>query len=146
MVKILVINGPNLNLLEKREESFYGKVSLKSLEQMLVKHAKGHKVECFQSNAEHEIIDKIQVSVSEKVDVIIINPAAFTHTSIAIRDALLAVKLPFYEVHLSNIFARESFRHNSFLSDIACGIVCGLGPQGYIAAIDAALTRVKYNG
>lgn len=143
MAKILVINGPNLNLLGKREDHHYGKVTLKSLEQMLVKHAKGHEVICFQSNAEHEIINKIQASVAEKIEVIIINPAAFTHTSIALRDALLAVKTPFYEVHLSNIFARESFRHNSFLSDIASGIVCGLGPQGYIAALDAALTLIN---
>lgn len=143
MAKILVINGPNLNLLGKREDHLYGKVTLKSLEQMLVKHAKGHELHCFQSNAEHEIINKIQASVAEKIDVIIINPAAFTHTSIAIRDAFLAVKIPFYEVHLSNIYARESFRHNSFLADIACGIVCGLGPQGYLAAIDAALAHIQ---
>ncbi len=142
MAKILVINGPNLNLLGKREASHYGNTTLKSLEQMLIKQAKGHDLECFQSNAEHEIIDKIQAST--KVDVLIINAAAFSHTSIAIRDALLAVNIPFYEVHLSNIFARDVFRHHSFLSDLAIGVVCGLGPQGYIAAINAAIEYLKH--
>lgn len=143
MAKILVINGPNLNLLGKRETSHYGKVSLKALDQALVKRAKGHQLECFQSNAEHEIIDKIQASLGDKVDCIIINPAAFTHTSIAIRDALIAVKIPFYEVHLSNIFARETFRHNSFISDIAEGVICGLGTLGYLAALDCALEKLS---
>ena len=142
MAKILVINGPNLNLLGKREASHYGNTTLKSLEQMLIKQAKGHDLECFQSNAEHEIIDKIQAST--KVDVLIINAAAFSHTSIAIRDALLAVNILFYEVHLSNIFARDVFRHHSFLSDLAIGVVCGLGPQGYIAAINAAIEYLKH--
>lgn len=143
MAKILVINGPNLNLLGKRESTHYGKTSLKTLEQALTKRAKGHELECFQSNAEHDIINKIQVSLTEKVDTIIINPAAFTHTSIAIRDALIAVKIPFYEVHLSNIYARETFRHFSFISDIAEGVVCGLGPLGYLAALDCALEKLS---
>lgn len=143
MAKILVINGPNLNLLGKRESAHYGKTSLKTLEQALTKRAKGHKLECFQSNAEHDIINKIQAGLTEKVDYIIINPAAFTHTSIAIRDALIAVKIPFYEVHLSNIYARETFRHFSFISDIAEGVVCGLGPLGYLAALDCVLEKLS---
>jgi 3-dehydroquinate dehydratase-2 len=140
MAKLLIIHGPNLNLLGEREPTRYGKISLSELNQQLVKHAKKHSVECFQSNAEHEIIEKIQ---QHQADYIIINPAAFTHTSIAIRDALLAVNTPFFEVHLTNIYARESFRHISYLSDIAKGVVSGLGPYGYFAAIDAALAQLS---
>jgi 3-dehydroquinate dehydratase-2 len=143
MAKILVINGPNLNLLGSRETELYGDVSLKEIEKLLVKHTKAHQVECFHSNAEDEIINKIQACPSKKIRVIILNAGALAHTSIAIRDALLAVKLPFYEVHLTNIFARESFRHHSFLSDIATGVVCGLGVYGYIAALDAAIDLLK---
>jgi 3-dehydroquinate dehydratase-2 len=143
MAKILVIHGPNLNLLGNREPELYGKTSLKALNQQLVQHAKDHDknhvLECFQSNAEHEIIDKIHAATS--VDCIIINPAAFTHTSIAIRDALHALMIPFIEVHLTNIYARETFRHSSYLSDLALGVVSGLGPLGYIAALDAALEK-----
>lgn len=140
MAKLLVINGPNLNLLGTREPSFYGNLTLEALNQALGERAKPHQIECFQSNAEHEIINKIHASTH---DVIIINPAALTHTSIALRDAFLAVKIPFYEVHLTNIYARETFRHNSYLSDIALGVVSGLGPYGYYAAIDAALKFLK---
>lgn len=143
MAKILVIHGPNLNLLGKREPSLYGNVSLKTLNQQLVRRAKNHEVECYQSNAEHEIIDKIQVSKENNTDFIIINPAAFTHTSIALRDALLAVKIPFFEVHLTNIYARETFRHFSYLSDIAVGVTSGLGPFGYYAALEAAIARLS---
>lgn len=143
MANILVINGPNLNLLGKRETSLYGKMSLKTLTQGLIKHAKNHHLECFQTNAEHEMIDKIQNALHDKIDFIIINPAAFTHTSIALRDALLAVKIPFYEVHLSNIYSRETFRHNSYLSDIAIGVISGLGPLGYFAALDAVLEQLS---
>lgn len=143
MAKILVINGPNLNLLGQRDLPQYGNMTLPSLEKALIKHAKNHQVECFQSNAEHEIVEKIQASQKTKVNVIIINPAAFTHTSIAIRDALLAVRITFYEVHLTNIFARETFRHHSYLSDIAEGVICGLGPMGYIAALDAAIDKLS---
>lgn len=142
MANILVIHGPNLNLLGKREPLLYGKATLKSIDNALTKHAKGHKLECFQSNAEHEIIDTIQACPKNKIDFIIINPAAFTHTSIAIRDALLAVNIPFYEVHLSNIYARETFRHFSFLSDKAVGVISGLGPLGYLAALDAGLENL----
>jgi 3-dehydroquinate dehydratase-2 len=107
----------------------------------LLNIAKGHQLECFQSNAENEIIDKIQNARDDGVQVIIINPAALTHTSIAMRDAFLAVKIPFYEVHLSNIHARETFRHISYFSDIAIGVVSGFGPQGYYAALQAAIEK-----
>lgn len=141
--RILVIHGPNLNLLGERELACYGTLSLDTLNELLDLHAqaKGCQLECFQSNAEHEIIDKIQQQThAPRPLAIIINAAALTHTSIALRDALLAVKLPFYEVHLTNIFARESFRHVSYISDIAKGVICGLGPLGYFAALDAALS------
>ena len=138
MKKILIIHGPNLNMLGDREPTLYGNLSLKALNETLAhrtkKHDAKHKIECFQSNAEHELINKIQESKG-KIDVIIINPAAFTHTSIALRDALLAVKIPFFEVHLSNIYARETFRHFSYLSDFAVGVICGLGPFGYYAPL-----------
>ncbi len=143
MAKILVIHGPNLNLLGKREPTLYGKITLKAIDQQLGRIAKGHDLHCFQSNAEHEIIEKIHTAKKDKVDVIIINPAAFTHSSIAIRDAFLAVSIPFYEVHLSNIHARETFRHLSYLSDIAIGVVSGFGPQGYYAALNAALEKLS---
>jgi 3-dehydroquinate dehydratase-2 len=141
MAKILVIHGPNLNLLGTRQPALYGKTSLKAIDQELLNIAKGHQLECFQSNAENEIIDKIQNARDDGVQVIIINPAALTHTSIAMRDAFLAVKIPFYEVHLSNIHARETFRHISYFSDIAIGVVSGFGPQGYYAALQAAIEK-----
>lgn len=141
MAKILLINGPNLNMLGQRETAHYGKITLAALEKALVKHAKGHNLTCLQSNAEHEIIAAIQES--KAFDFIIINPGAFTHTSIAIRDALLAVAKPFIEVHLSNIYSRESFRHYSYLSDIAVGSVNGLGTQGYFAALNYALEHLS---
>lgn len=140
MAKLLIIHGPNLNMLGTREPTLYGNLSLDEINKLINKHAKKHSVECFQSNAEHEIVEKIQ---QNKADFLIINPGAFTHTSIAIRDALLAVKTPFYEVHLSNIYARESFRHLSYLSDIAIGVVSGLGHFGYLAAIDAAIAQLS---
>jgi 3-dehydroquinate dehydratase-2 len=141
MAKILVIHGPNLNLLGKREPLLYGKTSLKAINQKLTELAKGHEISVFQSNAEYEIVEKIQTARDHDIDVILINPAAFTHTSIAIRDAFLAVKLPFYEVHLSNIHSRETFRHLSYLSDIAIGVVSGLGPHGYYGALAAAIEK-----
>lgn len=141
MAKILVIHGPNLNLLGTREPEVYGKISLDAINKELMHRAKKHKVITCQSNAEHEIVEKIQNAPKEKIDCLIINAGAFTHTSIAIRDALLAVKLPFFEVHLSNIFARESFRHHSYLSDIAQGVVSGLGPWGYYCALERALEQ-----
>lgn len=140
MAKLLIIHGPNLNMLGTREPEHYGALSLDEINKLITKQAKKHSVECFQSNAEHEIVEKIQ---SNKADYLIINPGAFTHTSIAIRDALLAVKTPFYEVHLSNIYSRESFRHLSYLSDIATGVVSGLGYFGYLAACDAALKQLS---
>lgn len=142
MAKILVIHGPNLNLLGSREPLIYGKMTLKMLDAQLTHRAKGHHISCFQSNAEHEIIQAIHQSKDSGVDFIIINPASLTHTSIAIRDALIAVGIPFFEVHLSNIYARETFRHYSYLSDIAEGVISGLGPQGYFAALETALERL----
>ena len=136
-MKILVINGPNLNLLGKRESSIYGNESLddiiSTLENICAK--KNASLLTFQSNAEHEIVEKIHSCQNNKVDWMIINPGAFTHTSIAIRDALIGVGVPFYEVHISNIFAREEFRHKSYFSDIAQGVICGFGTSGYESAL-----------
>lgn len=141
MAKITVIHGPNLNLLGKREPTIYGSQTLKEIDDTLKKQVKGATVECFQCNAEHEMVEIIQSGNQNKIAFFIINAAAFTHTSIALRDALLAVQIPFIEVHLSNPLARETFRHQSYLSDIAVGVVSGLGAIGYYAALDAA---VKY--
>jgi 3-dehydroquinate dehydratase II len=133
---ILVLHGPNLNLLGLREPEHYGNVTLADIDNNLQTLAKQADValETFQSNAEADIVAKIQSLAVNKVDYIIINPAAFTHTSIAIRDAISAVKIPFVEVHLSNVYARESFRHHSYFSDIAVGVISGLGADGYYAA------------
>ena len=138
-MKLLVINGPNLNMLGKREPETYGSESLAQITAHLDEYATSINVDLMhlQSNAEHVIIDTIH-SAFKKIDFIIINPGAFTHTSIAIRDALLSVSVPFIEVHLSNVHARESFRQHSYLSDIAQGVICGLGAQGYEFAIAAA--------
>lgn len=138
---ILVLHGPNLNLLGMREPGHYGTATLDGINQNLTQRAKdcGATLETFQSNSEAELLDKIHALTQQKVDFIIINPAAFTHTSIALRDALAAVKIPFIEVHLSNIHARESFRHQSYFSDIAVGVICGLGAQGYSLALEYAL-------
>lgn len=140
MAKITVLNGPNLNLLGVREPGHYGTKSLKDIEGLATSKAKnlGHQLEFYQSNAEHVLVELIHNAFENGVDFIIINPAAFTHTSVAIRDALLATKIPFLEVHLSNIHARETFRSHSYLSDIATGIICGLGANGYELAIQAA--------
>lgn len=136
--KILVINGPNLGLLGKREPALYGKTTLAVINKTLKAKAAGQKVdiEFFQSDAEAQIIGKIAAS---DASFIIINPAAFTHTSVAIRDALLGVKLPFIEVHLSNIYAREAFRRHSYFSDIALGVITGLGKESYRLALDFAI-------
>ena len=144
MSKILVLNGPNLNLLGVREPGIYGNVTLDSIVSNLSSIAKENNVEleAFQSNAEFEIINKIH-SAMGSVDYIVINPAAFTHTSVAIRDALLGVKIPFFEVHISNVHAREEFRHHSYLSDIATGVICGFGTDGYEYALRAAIKRIK---
>ena len=142
MAKILVIHGPNLNLLGSREPETYGKFTLAEIDKNLVDLAKEFncKLESFQSNAEADIINKIQQAPKNNVDYIIINPAALTHTSVALRDALLAVNIPFIEVHLSNIFARESFRQHSYLSDIAQGVICGFGHRSYGLAL-LAITK-----
>jgi len=136
---VLLLNGPNLNMLGKREPEIYGSLSLNNIIEDLNERAIqfGIKLSHLQSNAEHELIEKIHQSF-EKIDFIIINPAAFTHTSVALRDALLAVNIPFIEVHLSNVHARESFRQHSYLSDVAQGVICGLGPIGYGYALTSA--------
>ena len=136
---VLVLNGPNLNMLGKREPAIYGKQSLSDIIAELSLQAADKHIELkhLQSNAEHELIDAIQQGF-QQVDFIIINPAAYTHTSVAIRDALLAVAIPFIEVHLSNVHAREAFRKHSYLSDIAVGVICGFGAQGYSFALEAA--------
>lgn len=141
MAKFLVLHGPNLNLLGSREPEHYGADTLADISDRLQLQSSnnGHQLESFQSNSEHELVDKIHAAQSNNTNFIIINPAAFTHTSVALRDALAAIEIPFIEVHLSNIHARESFRHHSYLSDIAVGVICGLGPQGYELALEAAI-------
>ena len=140
MARLLLINGPNLNLLGTREPGVYGHASLADVETRLAALAKdmGHELDCFQSNAEHEIVDRVQSAATGSVDFIILNPGTFTHTSIAIRDAFLAVNIPFIEIHLSNVFAREDFRQSSYFSDIASGCIFGLGAYGYDIALQAA--------
>ncbi len=140
MGKILVLHGPNLNMLGIREPEVYGTTTLKEIDEQikLFADSAGHKLTSFQSNAEHELIDQIQLAKTENVDFIIINPGAYTHTSVAIRDAFLSVSIPFIEVHLSNVFAREEFRKQSYLSDIAVAVVSGMGAFGYEVALQAA--------
>ena len=142
---ILVIQGPNLNLLGTREPDVYGKTTLEDIHQKLGELAKAQSVDLntFQSNHEGELIDRIQKAKQDGVDFIIINPGAFTHTSVALRDVLAGVAIPFTEVHLSNIHQREEFRKHSYLSDIATGVICGLGAIGYELALQAAITRLK---
>jgi 3-dehydroquinate dehydratase-2 len=144
MARILLLNGPNLNLLGTREPAIYGSATLKDIERKLEgkARAKGHELVAAQSNAEHELIAKIHASKGEGVAFVIINPGAFTHTSVALRDAFLGVSIPFIEVHLSNVFAREPFRHHSYLSDVAVGCIVGLGPLGYELALEAACARM----
>nr|VFJ97573.1 MAG: 3-dehydroquinate dehydratase [Candidatus Kentron sp. H]VFJ97930.1 MAG: 3-dehydroquinate dehydratase [Candidatus Kentron sp. H]VFK03438.1 MAG: 3-dehydroquinate dehydratase [Candidatus Kentron sp. H] len=145
MAKLLLLHGPNLNLLGEREPTLYGNHGLVEINRQLVISARerGHELVCFQSNAEHELVDRIQMAREQDIEFIIINPAAFTHTSIAIRDAFLAVAVPFIEVHLSNVYRREPFRHHSYLSDIAVGVIVGFGPEGYGLALRAAMARVS---
>lgn len=148
MARLLLINGPNLNLLGSREPEVYGRATLEDVERTLTARAKklGHDLSAFQSNAEHEIVERVQQAAAEQTDFILLNPGAFTHTSIALRDALLGVNIPFIEIHLSNIFAREKFRHHSYFSDIAAGCLFGLGAYGYELALQAAsrqLARVE---
>jgi len=140
MAKILVLHGPNLNMLGMREPEVYGTTTLKEINEQIKLFAEtaGHKLVTFQSNAEHELVDRIQSAKTKNIDFIIINPGAFTHTSIAIRDAFLSVSIPFIEVHLSNVFAREEFRKHSYLSDIAVAVVSGMGAFGYEVALQAA--------
>ena len=143
MANLLLLHGPNLNLLGTREPEVYGGETLELINQRLIDiaDAAGHSLKALQSNAEHELIDSIHNAVSGEVDFIIINPGAFTHTSIALRDALLGVSIPFIEVHLSNVHAREEFRHYSYFSDIAEGVICGFGAKSYDFALDAALSK-----
>ncbi|MEM9102466.1 MAG: type II 3-dehydroquinate dehydratase [Pseudomonadota bacterium] len=140
MPSVLLLQGPNLNLLGTREPELYGSVTCQALEQRVRRciEAANHQFSAFQSNAEHELIGAIQTA-KDTHDFILINPAAYTHTSVAMRDALLAVAIPFIEVHLSNIYQREPFRHHSYFSDIAEGVILGLGPQGYELAAQAAI-------
>lgn len=140
MASLLLINGPNLNLLGSREPAVYGAATLADVEENLAALAAelGHQLDVFQSNAEHAIVERIHQAKADQVDFILLNPGAFTHTSIAIRDALLGVAIPFIEVHLSNVFAREEFRHHSYFSDIAAGCLFGLGAYGYELALLAA--------
>lgn len=145
MARLLLLNGPNLNLLGTREPAVYGSTTLAAIEQRaaaLVKEA-GHELSVFQSNAEHALIERIHQAGQEGVACIIFNPGGFSHTSVALRDALLAVAVPFIEVHLSNIHAREPFRHRSYFTDIAVGCVLGFGPYGYELAVRAALERLS---
>ncbi|MGB0722017.1 MAG: type II 3-dehydroquinate dehydratase [Gammaproteobacteria bacterium] len=141
MAKILVLNGPNLNLLGVREPGHYGNMGLNDIIGDLRETAElaGHELDHLQSNAEHELIGRVHAAREDGTAFVIINPAAFTHTSVALRDALLAVALPFIEVHLSNVHAREPFRHHSYFSDIAHGVIAGLGAQGYELALRAAM-------
>jgi 3-dehydroquinate dehydratase-2 len=144
-LKFLVLHGPNLNLLGEREPEVYGTTTLAEIDARLVEMAKerGHELSAFQSNAEHELVDQIHAAKKSGVDFILINPGAFTHTSIALRDALLGTQLAFIEVHLSNVFSREEFRKHSYLSDIAVAVVSGLGAYGYELALLGAEQHLK---
>jgi 3-dehydroquinate dehydratase-2 len=148
MPAFLLLNGPNLNLLGTREPEVYGATRLADIEAHCIEVASelGHELECFQSNAEHELIDRVQKAAADGVAFIILNPGAFTHTSIALRDAFLAVQIPFIEIHLSNTFAREQFRHNSYFSDIANSCLFGFGAYGYELALQAASHHVASIG
>jgi len=145
MSKILIINGPNLNLLGNREPELYGADSLDDINGRLKKLANdnGDELLHYQSNAEHELVERVHSARTEKVDFIIINPAAFTHTSVALRDAFAAVEIPFIEIHLSNVHAREEFRKHSYLSDLAQGVISGLGAIGYELALQAAKNQLQ---
>jgi len=145
MATILVLHGPNLNLLGSREPEVYGSTTLDDINRQLTERciAAGHHLLALQSNAEYELINRIHDARHEGVEFILINPAAFTHTSVALRDALLAVAIPFVEVHLSNVHSREQFRSHSYFSDIAIGVICGFGAQSYDLALSAALTHLE---
>lgn len=145
MAKILVLHGPNLNLLGVREPSIYGYETLADINAQLAEQAQaaGHELAWFQSNAEHELIGRIQQGRDDGTAVILFNAGAFTHTSVALRDALNGVAIPFIEVHLSNVYAREPFRHHSYLSDIAIGVICGFGADSYHLALSAAIRQLE---
>lgn len=144
MATILVLNGPNLNLLGEREPDIYGRTTLADIHNRLEHMAqeRGHRLLHLQSNAEYELVERVQAARRQGVDFILINPAAFTHTSLALRDALAAVAIPFIEIHLSNTHAREEFRRHSYFSDLALGVICGLGAQGYELGLQAAMNRL----
>ena len=145
MSKLLLLNGPNLNLLGEREPDVYGSTSLADIEARCVALADelGHELECFQSNAEHDLINRVQTAAADGVRFTLLNPGGFTHTSVALRDAFLGVDMPFIEIHLSNTFAREDFRHKSYFSDIATGCLFGLGAYAYELAIQAAHRQIN---
>lgn len=145
MAKILILNGPNLNLLGRREPEIYGSETLADIEKRLAAIANdgGHEIDFLQSNAEVDLVNRIHQAQEDGTDFIIINPGAFTHTSITLRDALLGVAIPFIEVHLSNVHSREKFRHHSYLSDVAIGVITGLGSQGYELALAAAVKQTN---
>jgi 3-dehydroquinate dehydratase II len=145
MAKLLVLHGPNLNLLGVREPEIYGRETLADINNALAQRAQaaGHELAWYQSNAEHELIGRIHQARDEQIAFILINPGAFTHTSVALRDALAAVAIPFIELHMSNVHAREPFRHHSYLSDLALGVICGFGSDSYRLALNAALAKLE---
>ena len=145
MARLLLLHGPNLNLLGTREPQIYGATTLAQIDTAARAQCEnaGHRLDTFQSNSEAELIDRVQAAASEGVDFIVINPAAFTHTSVALRDALAAVAIPFIELHLSNPHAREAFRHHSYFSDLARGVVCGFGAHSYTLALQAAIQQLS---
>ena len=144
MTRLLVLHGPNLNLLGTREPEVYGRVTLPQIDEALTARAQeaGVELATFQSNHEGQLVDRVQRAAAEHVDFILINPAAYTHTSVALRDALAGVGIPFVEIHLSNVHRREAFRHHSYFSDLAVGVICGLGWKGYLYALEFALERL----
>jgi 3-dehydroquinate dehydratase II len=145
MAKLLVLHGPNLNLLGVREPDVYGRETLADINARLAQLAQkaGHELAWYQSNAEHELIGRIHQARDEQIAFILINPGAFTHTSVALRDALAAVAIPFIELHMSNVHAREPFRHHSYLSDLAAGVICGFGSDSYQLALQAAISKLE---
>jgi len=147
MPRILVLHGPNLNLLGRREPEIYGHTTLANIHATMEARgrAAGVQIESYQSNSEGELIDRVQAAAAEDVEFILINPGGYTHTSVALRDALAGVAIPFIEVHLSNVHAREDFRHHSYFSDIAVGVICGFGAQSYELALEAALARIGHS-
>ena len=144
MTRLLVLHGPNLNLLGTREPEVYGRVTLPQIDEALTARAQeaGVELATFQSNHEGQLVDRVQAAAAEHIDFILINPAAYTHTSVALRDALAGVGIPFVEIHLSNVHRREAFRHHSYFSDLAVGVICGLGWKGYLYALEFALERL----